>query len=362
MSTRINTSLLLMLLFGFCNSFAKEKKVQDLRVYNASLWIDSIKMPITSGKAIWIDSLFVIFKANKELSMNDVHSNVVLQLHDSKSLGTRAVVVDYDLQTGWFLAEIKRQSVSTPRQKLGEQQIVDIAYQNSLIDFKEKKATMSALQKFEQGRHNRGLAGEKNFYEMLGVQIKEYSSKMTNALVKSQRKIFWKDNISMPLPLVDSCEVDSNLLIKLKNHAQLKLEQAFKCRVQSMSSSRDVASALKPEYEVMTGVLKTNEAFLKVPSVSAQLSLLSNQFDEDVTAGMALGRCTSRWIGEKQLYIKSCVTKNGTFSDIYNGFHLLGFYHNQKIIYKLMKTHGFSKDNQIDIVEKMLNTTRGSVL
>jgi hypothetical protein len=117
---------------------AKDKKTIDYRIYTASLWIDNLKMPITSGKAVWVDSMFVIFKANKELSLNDVHSNVILQINDSKATGTRAVVVDYDLASGWMLAEVKKQAVSTPRQKLGDQQVVDLLAQNDLIDHRDK--------------------------------------------------------------------------------------------------------------------------------------------------------------------------------------------------------------------------------
>jgi hypothetical protein len=352
----------ILIIFAGQQSLAKEKKTIDYRIYTASLWIDNLKMPITSGKAVWIDSIFVLFKANKEISLNDVHSNVILQINDSKATGTRAVIVDYDLSSGWMLGEIKKQAISTPRQKLGNQQIADLLVQNDLIDHQEKKLIFSALLKFDQNRHSRGIAGEKDFYEMLGLQIKDYAQKMTNALVKSQRKIFWKNNISMPLPLVDSCSVDSRLLIRTKNHAQLKLEQAFECHVQGALPAREVSSTLRPEYTVLTGVLKTDEPFLKVPSVAAQLSLLSTQMDEDTVGGMALGRCMSHWIAEKQLYMKSCVTKNGTFNDLYNGYHLMGFYHNQKIVYKFLKTKGFTKDNQTQIIEKMLNSTRGSVL
>ncbi len=326
------------------------------------MWIDNLKMPITSGKAIWIDSIFVIFKANKEIGINDVYSNVILQIHDSKSVGTRAVIVDYDISSGWLLAEVKKQEISGPRQKLSVQQVVELAVQSELIDFKERKLTFAALEKFDQNRHTRGVAGEKNFYEMLGIQIKEYAQKMTNAFLKSQRKIFWKNNISMPLPLVDSCEVDAELLIKAKHNSQLKIEQAFKCGLNGPRGSREVSSNLQPEYTVLTGVLQTDDAFLKVPSVTAKLSLLAAQMDADIVSGMTLGRCIAHWIAEKQLYMKSCVTKNGTFSDIYNGYHLMGFYHNQKIIYKFLKTKGFTKDNQTQIVEKMLNATRGSVL
>jgi hypothetical protein len=340
---------------------AKEKKAIDYRIYTASLWIDNLKMPITSGKAVWMDSIFVLFKANKEISLNDVHSNVILQINDSKATGTRAVVVDYDLSSGWMLAEVKKQATS-PRQKLGNQQIADLLVQNDLIAPQEKKLILSALIKFEQNRHSRGVAGNKDFYEMLGLQIKDYAQKMTNALVKSQRKIFWKDNISMPLPLVDSCSVDSRLLMRAKNNAQLRLEQAFECRVQGALPVREISSTLKPEYTVLTGVLKTDEPFLKIPAVAAQLSLLSTQMDEETVSGMVLGRCISHWISEKQVYMKSCVQKNGTFNDLYNGYHLIGFYHNQKIIYKFLKAKGFTKDNQTEIVEKMLNSTRGSVL
>ncbi len=352
----------LSLVFPGQQLLAKEKRTLDYRIYTASLWIDNLKMPITSGKAVWIDSMFVIFKASKELSLNDVHSNVILQINDSKATGTRAVVVDYDLSSGWMLAEVKKQAVSAPRQKLGDQQVVDLLTQNDLIDHRDRKLILSALVKFDQNRHSRGIAGDKDFYEMLGLQIKDYAQKMTNAMVKSQRKIFWKNNISMPLPLVDSCSVDSDLLIRTKNHAQLRLEQAFACHVQGSLSSREISSTLRPEYTVLTGVLKTDEPFLKIPSVATQLALLGTQMDADTVSGMALGRCISHWIGEKQLYMKSCVTKNGTFNDLYNGYHLIGFYHNQKIIYKFLKAKGFTKDNQTEIVEKMLNATRGSVL
>lgn len=354
--------LSISLIFFGQQLLAKDKRTTDYRIYTASLWIDNLKMPITSGKAVWIDSMFVLFKASKELSLNDVHSNVILQINDSKATGTRALIVDYDLSSGWMLAEIKKQAVSAPRQKLGDQQVVDLLVQNDLIDHRDKKLLLSALARFDQNRHSRGIAGDKDFYEMLGLQIKEYAQKMTNAMVRSQRKIFWKNNISMPLPLVDSCSVDSDLLIRTKNHGQLRLEQAFECRVQGSLSSREISSTLRPEYTVLTGVLKTDEPFLKVPAVTAQLALLGTQMDADTVSGMALGRCISHWIAEKQLYMKSCVTKNGTFNDLYNGYHLIGFYHNQKIIYNFLKTKGFTKDNQTEIVEKMLNSTRGSVL
>lgn len=352
----------ILILFQGLQLWAKEKKTIDYRIYTASLWIDNLKIPITSGKAVWIDSMFVIFKASKELSLNDVHSNVILQINDSKVTGTRAVVVDYDLLSGWMLAEVKKQAVSAPRQKLGDQQVVNLLVQNDLIDHRDKRVILSALVKFDQNRHSRGIAGDKDFYEMLGLQIKDYAQKMTNAMVKSQRKIFWKNNISMPLPLVDSCSVDSDLLVRTKNHTQLKLEQAFECHVQGSLPSREISSTLRPEYTVLTGVLKTDEPFLKIPAVTSQLSLLGSQMDADTVSGMALGRCISHWIAEKQLYMKSCVTKNGTFNDLYNGYHLIGFYHNQKIIYKFLKVKGFTKDNQTEIVEKMLNSTRGSVL
>jgi hypothetical protein len=353
---------ILLIIFFDQQLLAKEKRTIDYRIYTASLWIDNLKMPITSGRAVWIDSMFVLFKANKQLSLNDVHSNVILQINDAKGTGTRAFVVDYDLSSGWMLAEVKKKVVSVTRQKLGDQQIINLLVQNDLIDQRDKKLFLSVLARFDQNRHTRGIAGDKDFYEILGLQIKEYAQKMTNTMVKSQRKIFWRNNISMPLPLVDSCSVDPDLLIRTKNHALLKLEQAYTCHVQGSLPSREVSSTLKPEYTVLTGVLNTDEPFLKIPSVVAQLSLLGTQMDADTVSGMALGRCISHWIAEKQLYIKSCITRNGTFNDLYDGYHMIGFYHNQKIIYKFLKTKSFTKDNQMEIVEKMLNSTRGSVL
>ncbi|MBY0384937.1 hypothetical protein K2X05_07245 [bacterium] len=339
----------------------KEKNSLEKRIHAATLCVDPMKMPIAQGQVILVDSLFAIYKSNKSIGINDVHSSVILQIHDS-GVGQRAEIVDYDIPSGVMWVQTKKQEIVAPKQKMSEYQVADLAVTYQMISEKEKPQFINLVKRFEQNNHLRGLAGSKSFPEMLEVQMKNYGDKLTQTLLKSQRKMSWTETTPMPLPLVDSCEVDSDFFKKIKKNTNLNIELAFKCEVLS-SQERNVAANLKPEYLVHTGMLQTEDAYLKTQNTAGQLELLGSQFDENIQSLLQdPNKCISHWISDRQIYVKSCVKRNEVFKGLYNGIHLFGFYHNKKVIYKAIEMNGFSDINQKEIVQKFLKEMKGNVL
>ena len=258
--------------------------------------------------------------------------------------------------------QIKKQEIVAPKQKMSDQQIVDLALQYQIISEKEKSMLINLVKKFEQNNHLRGLAGSKSFPEMLEIQMKNYGDKLTQTLLKSQRKMSWSENTTMPLPLVDTCEGDNEFSKKIKKNTNLNLEFAFKCHL-LIAKQRDVANHLKPEYLVHTGMLQTEDAYLKTQNAAGQLELLGSQLnDEALILLQDPNKCISHWISDRQMYVKSCIKRNDVFKGLYNGLHLFGFYHNKKIIYKAIELNGFSDQNQKEIVQKFLKEMKGNVL
>lgn len=345
------------------SSYVVEQKSVEQRAFNATLWIDQIKAPITTGQVLFVDSIFAVFKPKKLLNMNDVHTNVILQIHEqNSSQGSRAAIVDYDLISGWMLVELKKQEIVAPKQKMSENEIVDMALRLKLIDSKEQGMLFGAIKKFEQNTHQRGLAGEKSFPEMLEIQIKNYGDKMTQSLLKSQRKVTWNEKTSMPLPLVETCELDLPFQQALKEKTTIKSDYHLKC-YSLPSDERDIASQIRPSYEAYTGVIETDEPYLKVQNVSGQVNFLHEQL---LLTHAELAhfpqKCMSNWISDKNIFIKSCVERNSQFKGLYNSVHTFGFYHDKKIIYKTISLKAFSDSNQKEIVKKLLNEMKGNVL
>lgn len=338
-----------------------EKRSPEKRVHPATLWIDPYKIPIAQGQVILVDSIFAIYKANRAISINDVHSSVILQIHDTAA-GQRAEIVDYDIPTGIMWVQIKKQEIVAPKQKMSDYEVANLAIQHQMISEKERQQLIQLLNTFEQNNHLRGLAGSKSFPEMLELQMKNYGDKLTQTLLKSQRKMAWNENTTMPLPLVDACEMDSSFVKKIKKNTNLNIELAFKCTVLN-AKVREVASNLKPDYNVYTGMLQTEDAYLKTQNTAGQLELLGTQFNDEILALIEdQSKCISHWISDRQIYVKSCIKRNEVFKGLYNGFHIFGFYHNKKILYKAIELNGFSDLNQKEIVQKFLKDMKGNVL
>lgn len=367
------------IVLSFAQVHAKSKKIQtksapvvvkvrepqaiDQRMFSATLWMDQIKAPITQGQVLYIDSIFAIFLPRKIMTVLDVHSQVTLQINDKSSpQGSKGTIVDYDMSTGLMLVEIKKQEIVAPKQKMSETQIVETAIRSGFVSDREKSLFISAIRKFEQNNHLRGLAGEKSFPEMLEIQMKAYADKVTQSVVKSPRKVSWSEKAQMPLPFVDSCEKDNLLAKKIRFNTTLKVSQALKCTVYT-PKDRNMASELKPDYEVYTGVLSTEDPYLRVQNVVSQLSELKGQLNDSVYEAIADSKkCISHWISDRQIYAESCIERNETFKGLYNGAHIFAFYQNKQIVYNVILLKRFSDQNQKEIVEKFLAETKGSVL
>ncbi len=340
-----------------------DQKSADLRAFNATLWIDQIKAPISTGQVLFIDSIFAVFKPKKSLNMNDVHTNVLLQIHEQHSAqGSRATIVDYDLLSGWMLVELKKQEIVAPKQKMADHEIVALALRLKLIESTEQGLLFAAIKKFEQNTHQRGLAGEKSFPEMLEIQMKNYGDKLTQTLLKSQRKVSWNPKTNMPLPFVDTCERDLALQKDLREKTSIKGNYYLKC-YSLLPEERTPASHIRPSYEVFTGVVETDEPYLKIQKAAGEIDFIHEHIlavHPDLIQNPP--NCMTNWISDRNVFVKSCVERNELFKGLYNGVHTFGFYHDKKIIYKTISLQAFSDSNQKEIVKKFLSEMKGNVL
>ena len=130
-----------------------------------------------------------------------------------------------------------------------------------------------------------------------------------------------------------------------------------------MGFDREIASALAPELQISTGIVSTDEAYLRVPIVTEQMREISVLLQEQDGGHFAKAeQCVEYWVAEKNIFSKSCIKKNDTFVNLYDGFHLVGYYQNQKVVYQAYFAKGFSKKSHRDIVEKVIKETKGNVL
>lgn len=338
---------------------AKERK--EPKVFQASLWMEQLKAPVSTGYLIYVDSVFAVFKAKRALMLSDIHQNVVLQINDGTTL-SKAFVVDYDIPTGWFLVRIKKSEIVAPKIGKSSSQLADIAIHYKISPLTEKKSLIEAFEKFSQSLYQRSVAEEKGFAEVLEVEMKRFGDKLTQNISSSQRKINLSERDQIPLPLVDNCTNDSQLRNKTKNEQALKLEKSIKCEFKSYDE-RGMASDLRPDVRVYMGLADYDEPYLKTKQFNGQMELLSTYFDEQVTALLVdNSQCINHWISERQIYVKSCIERNSYFKGLYNAVHVFGFYHNKKMIYNVVALNGFTDSNQKEIVAKFLNEMRGNVL
>lgn len=333
------------------------------RLMKASLWVEDVKLPITHGHVLFVDSVFSIFVPQRQLTLEDVHPQVIVQISaGSRSPVQWGAVVDYDMTHSWMLIELKKQEITAPRQKLSEVQIMELLRKSGIVPLKQEAAFLSALKKFEKNNHQRGLAGKKSFLEVLGNQMQVFGDKFTAVLTKSQRRIQWDTNVSSYLPGVDSCKQDFGFSKKIKQNSQIKITKAYHCRA-NMGFDREIASALAPELQISTGMMSTEEPYLRVPVVTEKLREISAFLQEEEDGSFTKqDNCVEYWVSEKNIFSKSCIKKNDTFVNLYDGYHLIGFYQNQKIVYQAYYVKGFSKKSHRDIVEKVIKETKGNVL
>lgn len=333
------------------------------RLLKASLWVEDIKLPITQGHVLFVDSVFSIFVPQRQLTLEDVHPQVVVQISSGPKVPVQwGRVVDYDIKNSWMLIELKKQEIAAPRQKLTESQIMDLVSKSGIVHQKYESAFLSALKKFEKNNHQRGLVGKKDFLAVLGSQMKDFGDRFVVALTKSQRRMQWGGNVSSYLPAVDSCKQNSSFLKKVKKNSQLNISKAYSCRA-NMGMEREIASALAPELQISTGIMSTDEPYLRVPIVSEKMHEISDLLQTEEGGDFAKqDNCVEYWISDKNIFSKSCIKKNETFSDLFDGFHVIGFYQNQKVIYQAYYVKGFTQKSHRDIVEKVIKETKGNVL
>jgi hypothetical protein len=362
-SAFFNLTIAVSLLIHQNSMAAKNTKVNESRIMNGTLWVEQIKIPMTQGAVVYIDSVFALFIPKRKLSRADAHENIVLQIQDTnKQLSHLAKVVEFDAQNSWMLAEIKKQDIQAPKQKLSAEQVVEIVLRNQLIKDKEKQDLLSTLQRFEKDNYKRALAEQKSFSELMEVQIKNFADKLTEMLLKSTRKVQWSENAALLLPGVDSCVQDYEFKRKMKKFTSSTVKYSYHCSM-SKKTERDVATDIKPDLQIFAGVISTEEPYLRVPSVTNRLNEAS-QFLNPVVSEILNGSstCQMYWISERNIFAKSCVEKSDSFKNLYTGVHYFGYYQGQKIIYQALFLKDFAEQNHKDIVQKFLKETKGNVL
>ena len=343
--------------------------IQDIhasssRVVKASLWVEDLKIPVTHGHVIIMDSIFSLFIPLRNLTLDDIHSQAVVQM-PGYGAGTTYLghIVDYDITHSWMLVELRKQEIVAPKQKLSESQVIDLVKKAGLIAPRQEQAFTATLKKFEKNTHSRGLAGRRLFQEVVEEQMQNFGDKFSNTLLRSQRRMNWSQNISSYLPAVDSCRMDTQVMKSVKNKSHLRITKAFNCKA-TMGLERELASAaLAPEFNVATGIMNTSEPYLRVNTVSSQMREISDLLDSrELNHSSQPEKCIEYWISERNIFSKSCIRKNDLFSKLYDGYHLIGFYQNQKIVYQAYHLKAFSKQSHQNIIDKIIKETKGSVL
>lgn len=331
------------------------------RIYNANLWYEKPRAPAGTGTLILLNSNFALLKMNTELSLGHIQQQIFVQFYLKSLQSTiKGNVVDMEIGTDWLLVNLTKVEKSFTVNQLSEVEALQLVRDNHLLGDLRVSEFQTLFNKFTAFSLERSLAGVITFPQLVEHSFRVTADKLVHNMRKSEKKMWWSIDISVPIPLIDNCYLDSDFKKTIKETSELHLIDAYIC--QSSSQKRHPSSPVQPNYQMAVGTLESSDVFLNPKNTMTLLNKLHQEMSQLRFTHLDEKSCISFWIKPNNIWAKSCVKKSGFFEKEYDAIHTFGFYKNKKVYYQSLFLSGFSSDNQKDIVEHFIADLRGNIL
>lgn len=332
------------------------------RVFTAHLWYEKPKAPAGTGTLILLNSSYALLKLNSEMSKSHYLNQIVILFNAKNSSGLqKGHIVDFEVNTDWFLVDISKNENKMFVDSLMEAEALKLVTDNQLLGEMTIGEFKEIYNKFTNSFNLRNVAAMKTFPRVAAENLRRSADNIVTAILNSSKKMWWSEKVSVPVPVLDNCFMDIDLKRHLKKSKELSLEDAYICH--STKQFRSPAQSFGPQYSMAVGVLRTTDTFLNTTNATSQLNKLNDAITSMRYTDMENEKsCVSYWIKPKNIWAKSCVNKNSLFGEEYDAVHTFGFYKNRKLYYQVISLNGFSSQNHQDIVNYFMSDLRGSVL